>query len=167
MRVFKGNTHSLWELLTMAKGFGRRVAERRKALKLTQRQLAEQCGLSVNWVSLIERGVAENVSRGAFTSLLMALGVPPHLAKLAFGIPLDQLRFLEDGNMGRDFGDGRYVVFHAQQREEGPTLDVGQWQLVSTWNLLSDKKKAALLEVLRWAQLAEEHDRKTKPTDED
>lgn len=39
------------------KSLGQRIAELRKARKLTQQAFAEKCGYSVEFVSLVERGV--------------------------------------------------------------------------------------------------------------
>lgn len=39
------------------KALGKRIAELRKVKGLTQEELAEKCGYSVEFVSLIERGV--------------------------------------------------------------------------------------------------------------
>jgi transcriptional regulator with XRE-family HTH domain len=41
----------------LQKKLGRRVAELRRASKLTQEQLAEAVGCSVEFISLVERGV--------------------------------------------------------------------------------------------------------------
>ena len=41
----------------LQKKLGRRIAELRRARKLTQEQLAEAVGCSVEFVSLVERGV--------------------------------------------------------------------------------------------------------------
>jgi len=41
----------------LQKKLGRRIAELRRARKLTQEQLAEAIGCSVEFVSLVERGV--------------------------------------------------------------------------------------------------------------
>lgn len=43
----------------LAKEMGKRVKEIRKAAKLTQEKLAEKTGLSVEYVSRIERGLAQ------------------------------------------------------------------------------------------------------------
>lgn len=48
----------------LQKKLGRRIAELRLARKFTQEQLAEQLGCSVEFVSLVERGVnAPSVAR--------------------------------------------------------------------------------------------------------
>jgi transcriptional regulator with XRE-family HTH domain len=41
----------------LQKKLGRRIAELRRARKLTQEQLAEAVGCSVEFISLVERGV--------------------------------------------------------------------------------------------------------------
>jgi len=48
----------------LQKKLGRRIAELRRATKLTQEQLAEAVGCSVEFISLVERGVnAPSVAR--------------------------------------------------------------------------------------------------------
>lgn len=53
------------------------VLLRRKELNLTQGELAEQAGISRNYVSLIERGEASNVSVKVLHGLASALGTTP------------------------------------------------------------------------------------------
>lgn len=60
-----------------AKELGRQVLLRRKDLDLTQGELAEQAGISRNYVSLIERGEARNVSVNVLHGLAAALGTTP------------------------------------------------------------------------------------------
>lgn len=60
-----------------AKELGRQVLLRRKDLDLTQGELAEQAGISRNYVSLIERGEARNVSVNVLHELAAALGTTP------------------------------------------------------------------------------------------
>jgi len=60
-----------------AKELGRQVLLRRKDLDLTQSELAEQAGISRNYVSLIERGEASNVSVNLLHRLAAALGTTP------------------------------------------------------------------------------------------
>ena len=49
---------SVWQLNSvLQKKLGQRIAGLRKARKLTQEQLAEALGCSVEFVSLVERGV--------------------------------------------------------------------------------------------------------------
>lgn len=60
-----------------AKELGRQVLLRRKELGLTQGELAEQAGISRNYVSLIERGEARNVSVNVLYELAAALGTTP------------------------------------------------------------------------------------------
>lgn len=56
---------------------GRQVLLRRKDLNLTQGELAEQAGISRNYVSLIERGEARNVSVNILHGLAAALNTTP------------------------------------------------------------------------------------------
>lgn len=60
-----------------AKELGRQVLMRRKELDLTQGELAEQAGISRNYVSLIERGEARNVSVNVLHELATVLGTTP------------------------------------------------------------------------------------------
>lgn len=60
-----------------AKELGRQVQMRRKKLELTQGELAEQAGISRNYVSLIERGEARNVSVNVLHDLATVLGTTP------------------------------------------------------------------------------------------
>lgn len=53
--------HTVKKSSDIAVGFGLRVRERRRALNMTQEQLAEQCGLDRTYISGIERGT-RNVS---------------------------------------------------------------------------------------------------------
>ena len=75
------------------------VLLRRKQLQISQTRLAEMSGISRNYVSLIERGTATNISIGVLNALASALGlsaaqltgaesgdvtfIPPPLRKLA------------------------------------------------------------------------------------
>jgi transcriptional regulator with XRE-family HTH domain len=56
---------------------GSRVFEERKKQGLSQSELAERAGISRNYVSLIERGEATNVSVAIVNKLATALSVPP------------------------------------------------------------------------------------------
>ena len=60
-----------------SKELGRQVLLRRKDLNLTQGELAKQAGISRNYVSLIERGEARNVSVNMLHRLAAALGTTP------------------------------------------------------------------------------------------
>lgn len=61
---------------SLAERLGRRVRDRREAANLTQASLAERAGLSVNYVSAVERG-AKVPSLPALEDLARALGVAP------------------------------------------------------------------------------------------
>jgi transcriptional regulator with XRE-family HTH domain len=54
---------------------GRQVLTRRKQKGLSQTELGELSGISRNYVSLIERGEAKNVSMKVINQLAVALGV--------------------------------------------------------------------------------------------
>ncbi|GAB4581247.1 MAG: hypothetical protein Fur0022_39940 [Anaerolineales bacterium] len=53
------------------------VFNRRRALGFSQSELADRAGISRNYVSLIERAEAANLSLNVLNSLAMALGVTP------------------------------------------------------------------------------------------
>ena len=53
---------------------GRQVLKRRKEMRLSQTDLANQAGISRNYISLIERGEARNVSMKVIGQLALALG---------------------------------------------------------------------------------------------
>jgi len=59
------------------KEFGHRVNERRKELGTSQEALSEDAGISRTYLSLIERGEAQNVSTNVLNKLATALGVTP------------------------------------------------------------------------------------------
>jgi len=56
---------------------GRRVLKYREELGLSQTGLAQQAGISRNYVSLIETGEASNISMNVLGRLAAALGVAP------------------------------------------------------------------------------------------
>jgi len=53
---------------------GQQIKERRKSLKVTQRQLAELAGIGINTLTKIERGEA-NPSLGVLDKILDTLGM--------------------------------------------------------------------------------------------
>lgn len=53
---------------------GQQIKERRKSLKVTQRQLAELAGIGINTLTKIERGEA-NPSLGILNKILDTLGL--------------------------------------------------------------------------------------------
>lgn len=60
----------------LQKRLGRRIAELRRARKLTQEQLAERVGYSVEFISLVERGVnAPSVAKLATFSEVLRVEV--------------------------------------------------------------------------------------------
>ena len=58
-----------------AKELGRQVQERRKEKGLSQIELGELAAISRNYVSMIERGEAENISMKILHQLAVSLGV--------------------------------------------------------------------------------------------
>jgi transcriptional regulator with XRE-family HTH domain len=79
--------------------FGRQVQAKRKERNLSQAELGDLVGISRNYVSLIERGEAENISMKIVNQLAVALGtsqaeltgdatpvmIPPSLREFAIG----------------------------------------------------------------------------------
>jgi len=57
--------------------FGRQVQRRRKDMGVSQEELARQAGLSRNYISIIERGEATNVSMRIINSIALVLGTEP------------------------------------------------------------------------------------------
>ena len=56
---------------------GRQVQAKRKERDLSQAELGDLVGISRNYVSLIERGEAENISMKVVNQLAVALGASP------------------------------------------------------------------------------------------
>lgn len=68
--------------LAIAKAFGQRVREARKAAGLTQEQLAEACGLHSTYISNVERGYR--------------VPTVPTLIKVAHGLGVAPSRLIDD-----------------------------------------------------------------------
>ncbi len=66
---------------------GKQILQKRKDLKLTQREVAEKAGISRNYVSMIERGTATNISFSIVSKLGIALDIP--IPELVFGQPVE------------------------------------------------------------------------------
>ena len=60
-----------------AKELGRQVQEKRRERGFSQTELGDLVGISRNYVSLIERGDAENISMKIVNQLAVALGTSP------------------------------------------------------------------------------------------
>ncbi len=60
-----------------AKELGRQVQAKRKEIEMSQTELAEFAGVSRNYISLIERGEAKNISMRVINQLAVALGTSP------------------------------------------------------------------------------------------
>jgi transcriptional regulator with XRE-family HTH domain len=60
-----------------AKELGRQVLTKRKEKELSQEDLGNLAGISRNYVSLIERGEAHNISMKVINQLAVALGASP------------------------------------------------------------------------------------------
>jgi len=60
-----------------ARELGKQVLTQRKEKKLSQGELGEMAGISRNYVSLIERGEAENISKKVIDRLAVALDITP------------------------------------------------------------------------------------------
>lgn len=59
------------------KELGRQVLTKRKEKELSQEELGNLAGISRNYVSLIERGEAQNISMKVIHQLAVALGASP------------------------------------------------------------------------------------------
>ncbi len=71
-------TRHLSRSTTMTPQFlAEQVFNHRRALGISQSELADRAGISRNYVSLIERGEASNLSLNVLHNLAAALGVPP------------------------------------------------------------------------------------------
>jgi len=57
--------------------FGRQVQRRRKDMGISQEELARRAGLSRNYISIIERGEATNVSMRIIDNIALVLGTEP------------------------------------------------------------------------------------------
>lgn len=85
---------------------GKRIAQRRKSLKIKQHDLAEKIGISNNYLSSIERG-REKPSLEVFVSICNALNVSPdyllvgtmHSSNVPQDI-YDELRFCTKDELG-------------------------------------------------------------------
>lgn len=60
-----------------AKELGRQVQAKRKERDISQTELGELAGVSRNYISLIERGEANNISMKVINLLAVALGATP------------------------------------------------------------------------------------------
>lgn len=60
-----------------AKELGRQVQVKRREKELSQTELGDLVGISRNYVSMIERGEAENISMKIVNQLAIALGTSP------------------------------------------------------------------------------------------
>ncbi len=92
------------------KELGNQVLQRRRALGLSQEALATKADISRNYISLIERGEAHNVSVNVVNQLANALGATP--AELlgqskddAFLISPSLRRFAIEDNLSYDVVD--------------------------------------------------------------
>ena len=56
-------------------GLGRRIKDRRQELRMSQEALAQRADISRNYLSIIERGEARNISTGILNQLADALEV--------------------------------------------------------------------------------------------
>lgn len=66
---------------------GRRYAQYRKRLKLTQRQVAEHSGLSIYTISCFEHGTQTGLTIASFIKLLRAIDYVDEMAKLLPELP--------------------------------------------------------------------------------
>ena len=70
-----------------------RVKEYRLAARMSQKELAEQSGVSQTTISHFEQGVSRNLTLANFISLLRALGQEQRLAKSCRNCPCRRWHF--------------------------------------------------------------------------
>lgn len=70
-----------------------RIADLRKAVGLTQEELAQKAGLTKDYIGLIERGKHTNLTMQTISALADALGVHPTV--ILYGGVMPQTTFLE------------------------------------------------------------------------
>lgn len=58
-----------------AQDMGDFISERRRDLGMSQADLANESGLSRNYIAIVERGEANNISTGALQKICTALGL--------------------------------------------------------------------------------------------
>lgn len=66
---------------------GKKFAKYRKHMKLTQKELSEQSGLSVFTISGFENGTQTGITLGSFIKLMRAIGELEQLAALLPDLP--------------------------------------------------------------------------------
>ena len=72
-----------------------RVKEYRLAARMSQKELAEQSGVSQATISHFEQGVSRNLTLANFISLLRALGQEQRLAKILPELPMPPMALRE------------------------------------------------------------------------
>ena len=72
-----------------------RVREYRLAARLSQKELAEQSGVSQTTISHFEQGVSRNLTLANFISLLRALGQEQRLADVLPELPIPPMALRE------------------------------------------------------------------------
>lgn len=87
---------------------GRQVQAKRKEKNLSQTELGDLVGISRNYVSMIERGEAENISMKIVNQLAVALGSSPSELtgeSVPVMIPPSLREFALDGNLSYEIID--------------------------------------------------------------
>lgn len=72
-----------------------RIKEYRLAARLSQKELAEQSGVSQTTISHFEQGVSRNLTLANFISLLRALGQEQRLANILPELPMSPMALRE------------------------------------------------------------------------
>ena len=72
-----------------------RVKEYRLAARMSQKELAEQSGVSQATISHFEQGVSRNLTLANFISLLRALGQEQRLAEILQELPMPPMALRE------------------------------------------------------------------------
>ena len=80
------------DMLTL---LAQRVKEYRLAARMSQKELAEQSGVSQTTISHFEQGVSRNLTLANFISLLRALGQEERLAEILPELPMPPMELRE------------------------------------------------------------------------
>lgn len=91
------------------KKIGKRIAAQRKKLKMTQEYVASQVGISVNYLSSIERGV-KTPKIDIFINLIDYLGITPNEIFMDVAESLRDLKYSEIAGKMDDLTVSEHVI---------------------------------------------------------
>lgn len=109
--------------------FGKTIRERRRQEGLSQEALAQQVGISRNYLSQIERGLATNLSwqlRQTLTSLLGVQAETPVVAVTPQDLPLGLAEFAQRADLP---SDDVLMLTRLRYRGKQPTT-ADKWELL-------------------------------------